>query len=123
MLQFKALATVFRELRAPELEAAQAELEAAHAEVAKLKEKLALVNTLLDDADHEIRSSYTDVKRRSDEASKLRRQVLHLKHENEAITKRLDDLMTSALERPRENEELREKLNKRRKKDSTNTAA
>ena len=123
MLAFKALSTVFRELCAPELESAQAELEAAQAEVARLKEKLALANARLDEADHEVRCSYIDVKRRSDEASKLRRKVYRLERDNKALTEQADGLLRSVRKGLWENEELRVKLCKRRRTESANAAA
>ena len=116
MLNFQALSTVFRELRAPELEAAQAE-------VAKLKEELALANARLDEADHEVRCSYIDVKRRSDEASKLRRKVCRLERDNKALTEQVGRLLRSVRVLSGDNESLCELLHKRRRKESANVAA
>ena len=123
MLNFKALSTVFRELRAPELEAAQAELEAAQAEVARLKEELALANARLDEADHEVRCSYIDVKRRSDEASKLRRKACHLERDNKALEEQVGRLLGSVKALSGDNIRLCEILHKRRRKESADAAA
>ena len=123
MLQFKALSTVFGELRAPELEAAQAEVEAAQAEVVRLKEELALANARLDEADHEVRCSYIDVKRRSDEASKLRRKVCHLERDNKALEEQVGRLLRSVRVLSGDNESLCKLLHKRRRKETADTSA
>ena len=116
MLSFKALATVFRELQAPELEAAQAE-------AAKLKEELAKVNARLKEAEKEIAAGNRCIKRQSDEEWVLKQKIWRLEHDNETLKKRAEGLWENVRKGIGENLELREKLYKRRKKDSTNAAA
>ena len=116
MLNFKALSTVFRELRAPELEAAQAE-------VARLKEELALTNARLDEAEDEIRFNHRDIQYRSDEGDKLRRKVCRLERDNKALTEQVGRLLRSVRVLSGDNESLCELLHKRRRKESADAAA
>jgi len=116
MLAFKALSTVFRELKAPELEAAQEE-------VARLKEELANVRAKLEEAEDEIRFNsmvLQDVCKRRDQEAYRR---VRLESENKRLQERADGLMENVREGIRENLELRDKLYKRRRKDSANALA
>ena len=115
-LAFKALSTVFRELQAPELEAAQAE-------VARLKEELALANARLDEADDETRCNDKVMKHACEEGNKLRRKIWHLERDNRALTQQADGLLRSTRALSGDNERLRETLYNRRRKGSADAAA
>ena len=116
MLSLKALSIAFRELQAPELEAAQAK-------VARLEEELAQVKDKLEEAEKDLVYNQRFMKEQNDKQWALKLKVWHLERDNGALTKQVEALSESLRKSFGETVQLKERLYKRRKKDSTNASA
>ena len=116
MLQFKALSTVFRELQAPELEAAQAE-------AARLKEELAQVKDKLEEVESLRAHEMMWVSKQTEKEWAMKQKIWRLERANKAITEQAEAAWKRVREVSDENSTLREKLCKRRRKGSADAAA